>query len=90
MIGKTQASSSLPSPIPQSDGINTGAALNQTSPPDTKPDNDAAPAPEKKKPSALDKYNAVASAVSSSVQKGLSYANARRAREKYNAKEWEL
>lgn len=39
----------------------------------------------KQGPSTLDKYNAVASAVSNSVQKGLSYANARRAREKYNA-----
>lgn len=34
-------------------------------------------------PTALDKYNAVAGAIGSSVQKGLSYANARRARETY-------
>ena len=37
----------------------------------------------KRGPSTLDKYNAVASAVSNSAQKGLSYANARRARETY-------
>jgi hypothetical protein len=39
--------------------------------------------PKKPGPTALDKYNAVAGAVSDSMQKGLSYANARRARETY-------
>ena len=51
------------------------------------PERDAAPADkvsvEKPGPSALDKYNTVAGVVSSAVQKGLSYANARRARETY-------
>lgn len=36
-----------------------------------------------KQTSALDKYNDIAGAFSNAVQKGLSYANARREREKY-------
>lgn len=38
---------------------------------------------EKTKSSALDKYNTVAGAIGKATQEGLSYANARRARETY-------
>ena len=86
-----QTTSQTPStsPIPQATGLaDTSAAMNQTQPP-------ASTAAEKvadntknattDKATKLDKYNAVAGAISDSVQKGLSYANARRARETYNA-----
>jgi hypothetical protein len=85
MIGKSQAPSSLPSTTPATPEADTSVALNQINVPSPTSGSDpddvkATPTP---KASGLDKYNAVAGAVSSAVQKGLSYANARREREKY-------
>lgn len=54
------------------------------------PEADSLPIPEQQnpvtpKPSALDKLSDIAGAVSDATQKGLSYANARRARETYRS-----
>jgi hypothetical protein len=83
MIGKSQAPSSLPSTTPAAPQVDTSVALNQTQAPSSTSSANAAEPTPVPKATGLDKYNAVASAVSSAVQKGLSYANARREREKY-------
>jgi hypothetical protein len=84
MIGTNQNASPLPPATPLTSPLNTSVAMNQTLPPTSDSDKTAADKTSPK-PTALDKYNTVAGALSSSVQKGLSYANARREREKYKA-----